>query len=76
MMIGQSEDVAEDKPDVTLFEKTYRDHADARRFWGSILWSMFTLFQLFTLYDWSGVVQAVIETQQPAGSSSLSAFCS
>lgn len=65
-LIGHNASFRQDDPTLRAWEARYESEAHIRRYWGSIMRSMFTLFQIFTLDDWNQAVRPVVETHQPA----------
>lgn len=65
MVIGHNSAFSEDDARVQAYQAEYGTRVDTQRHWGSMMRSMLTLFQIFTLDGWSAVVRPVIETHQP-----------
>eukprot|EP00927_Polykrikos_kofoidii_P074436 TRINITY_DN7042_c0_g1_i2.p1 TRINITY_DN7042_c0_g1~~TRINITY_DN7042_c0_g1_i2.p1 ORF type:complete len:991 (+),score=109.05 TRINITY_DN7042_c0_g1_i2:63-3035(+) len=65
MMIGHNNDFDPANSRIKEYEAQYGFEVDVRRYWSSIPRSMLTLFQIFTLDNWSVVVRPVVETHLP-----------
>lgn len=64
-VIGQSPSFGDTDPVIMAYEAATGRIVDSRRYWGSLMRSMLTLFQIFTLDDWNAAVRPVVETHQP-----------
>jgi len=63
-LIGHNDDYLADNPRM-LHYVAEMDDAHIRRYWSSILRSVATLFQIFTLDDWTKAVRPIVETHLP-----------
>jgi hypothetical protein len=64
-VIGQNSSFNDTDPAILSYENATNKTVAVRRYWGSLMRSMLTLFQIFTLDDWNSVVRPVVETHQP-----------
>merc|ERR550514_2468603 len=65
ILVGQNPNFARDNPKVMEYEAKYGDKIYRERYFGSIMRSMTTLFQIFTLDNWNVIVRPIAETHQP-----------